>query len=138
MKPTSVYLAARFTRKAEMRQYAEDLDELGIGVTSRWVHAGAHEWTGTPDDAIPAGAQLGFAQDDLDDIDAADMLVIFTDQQGTRGGMWVELGYALGQGMPVLVVGPLANIFCAVADYRVDTWADALAFLAAMDEERVA
>ena len=47
-----VYLAARFSRFDELNRYREELTDVGIAVTSRWLDGG-HEWVGTPDDEIP-------------------------------------------------------------------------------------
>jgi len=58
------------------------------------------------------------------------VLVAFVDQPSTRGGMWTELGYALGRNLPVIVVGRSANIFCALPQVIcVATWDDALHLL---------
>ena len=132
----SVYLAARFSRKAEMRQYADDLASTGIDVTSIWIHDDKHEWTGAPDDQIPPHALARFAREDLRDIDAADAVVVFTDSPSSKGGMWVEVGYAIGRDIPLLIVGPVANVFCAVIEDRYETWPDALTALADLARER--
>lgn len=126
------YLAARFSRQHELAGYAAGLRELGIETTSRWL-TGVHDWTGTPDHLIPIPDQGRFAQDDLDDIDRADVLVFFGGEPfeyGARGGACVEMGYALGIGMPVVVVGPVQNVFCALPDViRCETWVEAVAVL---------
>lgn len=137
----NVYLAARFSRKQELAGYAAGLRDLGIETTSRWL-TGVHDWTGTPDELIPIPDQGRFAQDDLDDIDRADVLVFFGGElfeYGARGGACVEMGYALGIGMPVLVVGPVQNVFCALPDViRCETWDDAVAVLTHWQERRAA
>lgn len=74
-----------------------------IVVTSRWID-GKH-------DGIPA--QI-CAIDDLEDIDAADALVLVNPRHlhgSGRGGRHVELGYALARGKRVLLVGDRENVF---------------------------
>jgi hypothetical protein len=39
------------------------------------------------------------------------VVAIFTDPPSSTGGYHVELGYALGLGKPIHVVGPVHNIF---------------------------
>ena len=76
-------------------------------------------------DGMPHGA-CGYAQDDYADVYEADALIVFTERTRSthsRGGRHVEVGLALAWGKPVLVVGPLENIFytlpfCA----HVDVW----------------
>ena len=51
---------------------------------------------------------------DLEDIDAADMMVFFSEDPlvGTpRGGRHVEFGYALAKGKRIVVIGGPENIF---------------------------
>ena len=127
-----VYLAARFSRLEELLGYKAELETHGIAVTSRWL-LGGHEWVGVPDEEIPAEQNGVFARIDLDDIDAADMIVCFTEEPGSpysRGGRHVEFGYALAKGKPPLLVGHLENIFCCLPEVGlVETWPDALASL---------
>lgn len=127
-----VYLAARFSRLPELNRYREELAELGIEVTSRWLDGG-HEWVGTPDEEIPPWEQARFAMEDLDDILAADLLVCFTEPSGegpARGGRHVEMGFALALGKPILVVGHYENVFyCLPSIMFMETWDAALAWL---------
>lgn len=108
-----VYIAARFSRQHEVARCAGELEAAGITVTSRWFRGG-HEWVGTADEEIPVGRLAQFAQEDLDDLVAADVLVCLTESPRTgpaRGGRHVEFGYALGISMPTVVVGHRENVF---------------------------
>jgi nucleoside 2-deoxyribosyltransferase len=119
-----IYLAAAYARRAELLGYRRQLEAIGHRVTSQWV-LGLHE------------AQEGdwsqwarFAEDDLYDIDRADLLVAFTepsDTGPTRGGRHVECGYALGRGIPLVIVGHRENVFYHLP-YIIfyPTWAEAL------------
>jgi len=115
---TCVYLAARFSRKHELAAYARELRRDGVTVSSRW-HDGAHDWTGISDEAMPRAVQARFAQEDLDDIDAAHALLLFADppgNEGTRGGAQFEAGYAYGMGIRLIVVSHRQQVFCALPE----------------------
>ena len=124
---TAVYLAARYSRRLELCGYRDQLMELGITVTSRWLN-GMHQLDdqGVPigdngerifestDTAVPKWRRW-FAEHDRDDVLSADMLIAFTEEPrsgNSRGGRHVELGLALGSGKRVVVVGPRENVFC--------------------------
>jgi hypothetical protein len=93
-----VYLAARYDRALEMCRVALLLQEAGHEVTSRWIKG--HDST---DPAVLAR----FAQEDIEDVAAADVLMLFTEPniQGTRGGRHVEFGIALALGKRIVLVG---------------------------------
>ncbi len=115
-----VYLAAQFARMPELGGYAVELEIAGIAATSRWL-LGGHEWVGTSDDDIPVDRLARFAQDDLADIEAADIIVCFTESPGSgpaRGGRHFEAGYAYAAGKPIVVVGGIENIFYALPGVR--------------------
>lgn len=127
---TAVYLAGRFDRKDEIAGYAAELRELGYTVTSRWL-TDAHQWSGTDDSEIPQDELWTFAMEDFEDLNAANLLIAFTEDRSvgyTSGGRHVELGYALAQPLDVIVVGPRENIFHACLS-QYDTWPEALARL---------
>lgn len=99
-----IYLAAQFERKDELRQYRSDIEALGYQCTSSWL-SGKHD--------NPNFLQH-YAIQDLRDIDAAWLFIVFTAEPETpimRGGHVFETGYAYAKGMPVYIVGPRQNIF---------------------------
>ena len=107
-----VYLAARYSRRPEMRVISEILEHNGISVTSRWL-----DETISPEsqlsDVTPSFC-LGTALADLEDIRQADTMVFFSEDPtvGTpRGGRHFEMGYACGIGKRLVVVGGEENIF---------------------------
>lgn len=132
MKARNVYLAARYTRREELCGYRDQLRTEGIFVTGRWLN-GSHQISDAglpigdngeslvedPDGDLAAGDEAArlrvhFAQEDVADMEAADLLIAFTEPpraSASRGGRHVELGYALGRGIPVVVVGPRENVF---------------------------
>ena len=113
-----VYLAARYSRRMELAGYATELRDLGINVTSRWL-LGLHD---TPPEGVAPDSVEHWrwcAEDDIADVDAADVLVAFSEPEGVvagrgRGGRHVELGYAIAIGKPVIVVGYRENVFCCL------------------------
>ena len=85
------YIADRYSRRLEAAEDARLLaEQLGWECVSRWLE-GKH-------DGEPARV---CAVDDITDLNHAEVLVI-RGGQGTRGGKWAELGYALGRGITVL------------------------------------
>lgn len=126
---STIYLAARFSRQTEMRAIRDRLEAAGHTVTSRWI-TGVHD--DTTEGGLTGATLARFAKDDLADIDSAELIVVFSDQPSSKGGMWVELGYAMGRGTPVVIVGPAVNLFC----HLTRCYPDAEAFLSAMEQEQ--
>lgn len=125
------YLAARYSRREELCDYREQLQAMGHRVTASWLNGG-HQIS---DSGVPIGEsgealvegdsgstspeavalRQRFAQEDLFEIDEAEVLIAFTEpprSPHSRGGRHVELGYALGREVPVWIVGYRENIFC--------------------------
>lgn len=96
-----VYIAAPAPLIDHARALRNVLVAAGDQVTARWLDV--------PFEDTPAAARM-----DLDDIDAADLLIALNPepwrQKGT-GGRHVELGYALARGKQVLLVGARTNVF---------------------------
>lgn len=116
-----VYIAAPFADAPFARLIAQGLRQLAdIECTSRWLTGSSElndEW----------------ARKDLEDIDAADVLVAlnaeaWNDPAANKGsgGRHVEFGYALAMGKPILLVGSRSNIFHYHSDVLFVTWHDAL------------
>lgn len=127
----NIYLAARYSRRVEMRDYMLQLENMGHKVTSRWL------WTQhsiTDDDLDRAqkdeyveNLARRYAWEDLTDVANSDLLILFTEKQRveSRGGRMVEFGYALASGKTVWVVGPDENVFSTLAA-NFKTWEKAL------------
>ena len=143
------YLAARYSRREELCAYKGALESRGHRVPARWL-LGEHQVHGLEaaravesDGPVPAAQARLFAEDDIEDVLAADVMVNFTEAPrhgATRGGRHVEYGVALGLRRAgygrhqIYVVGPLENVFHALpeVDGCFDTWAGFLAHLDAM------
>lgn len=93
-----LYLAHNFAARDALRLLVEKLEASGYHVTSRWITDDAHVQEST--------AQQN-ALDDLEDIDAADVLVLFVDQFKDRPGKgkFIEFGYAYAKGKQIILCG---------------------------------
>lgn len=106
-KPIHVYLAAKFSRRDEMREVAAWLGSLGYVVTSRWLQV--------EEDMLnsPEGPQ--WAAGDVEDVLNSDVVVFFSEAVGApgaeRGGRHVEFGVGVAAGKKLIVVGHVENIF---------------------------
>ena len=112
-----VYLASRYSRRAELQEVRKLLVKHNIEVTSRWLTQDHTlpdaKSTEAAKDEIPIEARR-YAQDDLQDVVSCDVLVLFSERADTqvrRGGSHVEFGFALGKGKKVVICGPRANVF---------------------------
>ena len=111
----SVYLAARFDRKAEMKELSLRIKELGVKVTSRWLD----------EESAPLGKRkyeqflTDTAQIDADDVKAADTLIRFSDDLSTlaipsrwgTGSRLEECGMAHAWSKQIIIVGPRQSLF---------------------------
>lgn len=97
-----IYTAASWAIRDKIKFYIDILlDCPGVGVGATWV------W-GDDGDLYP----LYFsAASDLADIDAADVVLVFTEHPSTSGGFHVETGYALAKGKRVVIIGERINLF---------------------------
>ena len=84
---------------------AEVLSASGHEITSRWHNKAFH-----PMDFHSEVEREQIAQEDFDDISAADSLVLIAGPEKYSGGKFVEAGIALGMGKRVLVIGRRENM----------------------------
>ena len=116
---TKVYLAASFSRQAEMRRLRRRLKQHDIVVTSRWLDEHTCPKNQPFDEFMQEMAEI-----DLYDILAADVFVRFTDGDVhvgkltktvpaslATGSRHFECGYALRHGKPIVVVSGYQNVF---------------------------
>lgn len=109
-----IYLAARYSRREELLGYARELEAMGHTITSRWLQ-GNHQIDdrGLSEEGS-AAERTRFAEEDLDDLLAAECCVSFTEaprSASSRGGRHVEFGIALQAGHLCIVCGPRENVF---------------------------
>ena len=125
-----IYLAAAYERRWELFGYRNELVWRGLTVTSRWVL--------TPEPTVPYGGlstvmRAELAQEDWEDVRAADIMINFTepgDTAASSGGRHVELGAALAFEKRCMIVGPRENVFhCLPEVEHFETWERCLAEL---------
>lgn len=93
----NIYIAAKYKRRFELRELAEQLKAAGHVVTSQWLWNAEEE-----KNTIREAAQM-----DVDDVMRADTLVFFGEPQASEnrgGGRWFEFGMAHACGMRTIAV----------------------------------
>lgn len=119
-----IYLASRWSRQPELRQIRDHLHEwTKYRVVSSWID------TVRPDDLTEnffmsyEGQQRLLA--DLSDIKKSDVVVAdILGGFGRRGGMLIEIGYAVGLGKSIILIGNPAEcgIFGNIFDRTFPDW----------------
>jgi hypothetical protein len=110
-----VYLAARFSRQAELRDLIPGL--APHEVVSQWLTEELDNYAETRAAADGCELLATYAARDLGDVATADVLVLFSEAPSgkgprpSRGGKDTEFGFALGLGISVIVVGGPHQIF---------------------------
>ena len=127
----SVYLAAPYSTKPQIEQYAADLRAAGITVTSSWLEE-PHDPKTHMSELPPVTHRL-YACRDVSDIEDAEVFVLFTDstQSIVRQGRTFEFGFAYAQRKQCVIVGlEHENIFHYLPGLlRFDTWEKAKKWL---------
>ena len=129
-----IYLAARWSRREELKGYALQLADAGHEVVSRWLYDERRLEIGAP---VEQGRP--FARGDLFDLHRTECLIAFTEEPGkaggrNRGGRHVEFGIALGRRphIRLMVVGHRENVFHYLAQVEFfEAWPAALQALTA-------
>jgi nucleoside 2-deoxyribosyltransferase len=115
MAPTRLYLSGQFEDVAFLRRVRDDLIRSGFVITSRWLNGDSLEpATASASEEGAAARLVSIASQDLEDIDSADMVIVFNPDAARatgRGGRHVETGYALARAKPVILVGVRSNVF---------------------------
>jgi nucleoside 2-deoxyribosyltransferase len=101
-----VYLAGSWSDRPNIRKYRDLMEARGIFITSRWL-----DWTGRLPGESREEELRRSANVDLQDIDMADGVLIFTGVPSSHGGFHTELGYAIGTRKPVAIIGPRPSNF---------------------------
>ncbi len=99
-----VYLAAKFGEKNEMRDWARMIEDAGHQVVSSWLDE-KHDSDAEASEEVMIAA----AKQNMLDVLEADVLVTKSQAQGTAhtgGGRHFEFGFAVAEGIDVIVVGP--------------------------------
>ena len=108
----SVYLAGSFGRKTEIEGYRPLFEQVGLKVVSRWLEEPVEDTAHI--DTVPADYSRMTAIVDLEDLDAAAVLVLFSNGTGSfnkGGGRFVELGYMMAHRKKCITVGEPETVF---------------------------
>ena len=110
-----IYLAARYSRHPEMRDYRDQLEAHGHQVTSRWIdlHGGDLGQSIPPErlNLDPEGCRR-YAETDLMDIIESEMVISFTEGNGGgKGGRHTEFGLAVAMHKITVIIGPREHVF---------------------------
>lgn len=114
-----IYTAATFTEQKRIREHKEQLIQLGHTITASWLE----------EQIKPLGmTQLQFdrkmASKDLQEIAAADCMILDLLNPSKTMGKMVEYGFALAKHKLIYVVGevPSGGIFMHLSDYIFPSW----------------
>lgn len=106
-----IYLAADLSLRRKLQRLVPKLQALGHTVTSRWISANDEE-----------SRPQEMAVYCMADIVVADCILLFTERAAEPGSQlptgrhFVEFGYALRTNKRAIVLGPLVNEFCHLAE----------------------
>jgi nucleoside 2-deoxyribosyltransferase len=132
MKTTSIYIAARYDRRFDLRAVAGLLQAQGHEVTAQWLWDGEEKCRTITEAAVM----------DVEDVRRADVLVFIGEPQASEnrgGGRWFEFGMAHALGKRCIAVLDLdptrgghthlpighESVFTALPDVEVVTsWAE--------------
>jgi nucleoside 2-deoxyribosyltransferase len=103
----NIYIASRFANSNQVQC-------LRDAIHRETKHRCIQTWA-DGDQATPVLA----AQVDLEQIDAADMVLVYTKGcEMTPGGMHFETGYAYARGKQIVLIGPPTNVFHTLPNIR--------------------
>lgn len=130
----TAYIAGRYGRRKEFKEYAEILKNYDIDVLSTWLE-GKHEnkeGHGTRDEMEQ------WSNDDITDIIRSKLFICFTEDREagyTSGGRHVEFGYALCLEKKIILIGQRENIFYNY--YNIEQFNDFKTFLFYIQDKSV-
>lgn len=131
-----IYLSGPYQRREFLVECRNEIVQMAGGderiVVARWLNK--QDDPNAPVTAHTSEENAQFALQDLDDISSCELMICFTEPERSpfsRGGRHVEMGYALGMAVDVVVVGHRENVFCFHPDIAFfPTWEEAKAFVA--------
>ena len=102
---SSFYLCAGFSARPYLQQVRDMLIAEGHAVTSRWLDCDV------PGDERDHAHYAKWGPIDVEDVNAADIVILFTGLRGRKGGCDVEFGMGLALGKKLVIVGDRTNVF---------------------------
>lgn len=123
--PLRVYIAGRMTHRNLLLKWRKRVQAAGFLCVCLWMDT---EEDTAKDEMLDRVAAAKCAQDDLDDLDKADIFIL--DLQGTGGGgRFFEYGVAYNRGLTICTVGLFpASVFEALVP-NFQTWPEVMGWL---------
>ena len=120
-----IYCAASFVEQKRIRAMKEELVQQGHAVLSTWLEESVR-----PDGMTEEQFELKMAIKDLQEVAAADCVILDTASPTKTAGKMVEVGFAFAKHKLVYVVGepPTHAIFLHLADRKFADWDDLFDF----------
>lgn len=120
-----IYTAASFVEQKRIRAMKEQLVQKGHTVLSTWLEEAVR-----PDGMTEEQFELKMAIKDLQEVSAADCVILDTASPSKTSGKMVEVGFALAKHKLLYVVGepPAHAIFLHLADRKFGTWDELFEF----------
>lgn len=110
-----VYLAAPWSSKEAMPLVAKELENAGHTITKKWwEHREVPGYLETDCPAEERDELEAQAAEDLSGIQRADAFVLWN--AGVSEGKCVEMGYAIANSIPVILIGRRSNLFHYLCD----------------------
>lgn len=118
-----IYIAARYSRKKEVDNFAMLVRKAGFDVVSTWHGETAVEQEGNFNDENK-DMWRDLAKQDLKELEEAKTLIFFSESPNIgipRGGRHVEYGFFLhrrrhNRDLKIYIIGPVENLFNYFAD----------------------
>lgn len=133
---TKIYIAGMYSRRLELLEVSRLFEAAGHKITARWLHG---------DEEKPGMTQRDKGQMDVDDVTAADVVILFSTPksyfkepgEGVSGGRHFEFGLALGLKKTMILVGEPESVFHHVVQvHQTKDAVEALRSVTALAEAR--
>ena len=112
VKPKDIYVAASLLNQENALRFSLRLQDAGFQVTSRWLRRDFSKKPTKDDWPAYVALEEEMGKMNVENLEAADTLVLLSDVPSTSGGFCVELGYFLGaKRTNIVVVGERPNVF---------------------------
>ena len=124
-----IYIASFFDTKDRILPYVAKIRDMGYPQNPRYYELTSTWLNETHTGELSEGMKNWYGYRDLRELDYSDLLIIDTFDETPRGGREVEMGYCMGRGIHVWVVGPMRNVFHRLADIKFASWDEVLKVL---------
>ncbi len=106
----NIYIASKYPNKHNVAELAEHIESWNHTIVSSWHTEGCAPNVELSE--IPDSELRNIAERDISELTTADLLLVYTHECGvSRGGMWVEMGYAIASDKRVFILGHPITVF---------------------------